>query len=110
MLSEVDRSLVERCLDHEPKAWEDFVDRYLGLLAHVVNHTASASGVELSEEQRDALIQEVCDRLLDKDFEILRRFRGNSSLATYLAVVTRRWVMSKISQSANGNGNGAGSP
>jgi RNA polymerase sigma-70 factor (ECF subfamily) len=35
---------------------------------------------------------------IDKDFAILRRFRGQSSLATYLAVVSRRIVVRRMSQ------------
>ena len=29
-LSEIDRSLLDRCLNRKPRAWEDFVDRFMG--------------------------------------------------------------------------------
>ena len=29
-LRDIDRQLIDRCLRHEPGAWNDFVDRYLG--------------------------------------------------------------------------------
>ncbi len=54
-LSEIDRNLLERCLQGKPRAWEDFVDRFLGLVVHVVNHTAQARNVRLRPEDRDDL-------------------------------------------------------
>ena len=41
-LREIDRQLLDRCLSHEPKAWNDFVDRYMGLIYHVIHHVAHA--------------------------------------------------------------------
>ncbi len=41
-LSEVDRNLLQKCLGQKPRAWEDFVDRYMGLFVHVVNHSAES--------------------------------------------------------------------
>jgi len=93
VLSEIDRNLLERCLQRKPRAWEDFVDRFLGLVIHVINHTAQARSVRLSPEDRDDLSGEVFLALLKDDFAILRHFRGQSSLATYLTVVARRIVV-----------------
>ena len=47
-LSEIDRNLLERCLARRPRAWEDFVDRFMGLVIHVVNHTVQARSLRLS--------------------------------------------------------------
>ncbi|MCS7303829.1 MAG: sigma-70 family RNA polymerase sigma factor, partial [Thermoguttaceae bacterium] len=95
-LSEIDRNLLERCLKHKPRAWEDFVDRFLGLILHVIKHTAQARGIRLSAEERDDLCGEVFLHLLQDDFAILRHFRGQSSLATYLTVVARRIVVRRM--------------
>jgi len=92
-LSEIDRNLLERCLTRKPRAWEDFVDRFMGLVVHVVNHSAQARSLRLSPEDRDDLCAEVFLNLIKDDFRILRRFRGQSSLATYLTVVARRIVV-----------------
>jgi RNA polymerase sigma-70 factor (ECF subfamily) len=90
VLSDVDRRLLERCLADESRAWEDFVDRMLGLVFHVVRHTANARSIRLTETDRDDLIAEVFVELLRNDKAVLRRFQGKSSLATYLTVVCRR--------------------
>lgn len=95
-LSEIDRNLLERCLQQKPRAWEDFVDRFMGLVVHVVSHSAQARNVRLTVEDRDDLCADVFLSLIQNDFAILRRFRGQSSLATYLTVVARRIVVKGI--------------
>lgn len=95
-LSEIDRNLLERCLQRKPRAWEDFVDRFIGLVIHVINHTAQARSIRLSPHDRDDLTSEIFLNLLKDDFAILRHFRGQSSLATYLTVVARRIVVKEL--------------
>jgi RNA polymerase sigma-70 factor (ECF subfamily) len=95
-LSEIDRNLLERCLDQKPRAWEDFVDRFLGLVVHIVNHTATARSVRLSADDRDDMCAEVFLNLIKNDFAVLRHFRGQASLATYLTVVARRIIVAQM--------------
>ena len=96
VLTEVDRGLLERCLQGKPRAWEDFVDRFMGLAVHVVNHTVQIRGLRIGPEDRDDLVSEVFLGILQDDFAVLRHFRGQSSLATYLTVVARRIVVRAI--------------
>ncbi|MDY0170108.1 MAG: sigma-70 family RNA polymerase sigma factor [Thermoguttaceae bacterium] len=95
-LSEIDRNLLQRCLDRKPRAWEDFVDRFMGLIVHVINHTSQARSVRLGPEDRDDFCAEVFLTIVKDDMALLRRFRGESSLATYLTVVARRIVVRAI--------------
>jgi RNA polymerase sigma-70 factor (ECF subfamily) len=95
-LSDFDRSLLRRCLDRTPRAWEAFVDRFLGLAVHVVNHTAQARSIRLTLQDTEDLVAEVFLTIVNDDFALLRRFRGNSSLATYLTVVARRIVVREL--------------
>ncbi len=97
-LSEIDRNLLERCLSRQPRAWEDFVDRFIGLVYHVIRHTSVSRNIYLSAEDHDELVNEAFAAILTDNFAILRRFRGNSSLATYLTVVVRRVVVRNILQ------------
>lgn len=90
VLSDLDRKLIARCLDGAEGAWEDFIDRYLALITHVVNESAEMRIQGVSQQSRDDIVAEVLLSLVDKDFAILRRFRGQSSFGTYLVVVTRR--------------------
>jgi len=95
-LSDIDRSLLDRCLAQKPRAWEDFVDRFTGLIIHVVNHTARCRSIMLSSADREDLTAEVLLNIVQNDFAVLRHFRGNCSLATYLTVVARRVVVRKL--------------
>ncbi|HEV3417898.1 MAG TPA: sigma-70 family RNA polymerase sigma factor [Pirellulales bacterium] len=92
-LSEIDRNLLARCLARKPRAWEDFVDRFMGLVIHVINHSAQCRSIRLSAEDREDLCADVFLTLVRDDFAVLRHFRGESSLATYLTVVSRRAVV-----------------
>jgi RNA polymerase sigma-70 factor, ECF subfamily len=96
-LSEIDRNLLERCLQHKPRAWEDFVDRFMGLVIHVINHTAQAWGMQLTLDDRDDLCANVFLALVDNDLAVLRNFRQRCSLATYLTVIARRTVIRELS-------------
>jgi RNA polymerase sigma-70 factor (ECF subfamily) len=92
-LSELDRNLLRRCLARKSGSWEDFVDRFMGLVVHVINHSAQARSIRLQPQDREDLCAEVFLTLIEDDFATLRHFRGQSSLATYLTVVARRVVV-----------------
>jgi RNA polymerase sigma-70 factor (ECF subfamily) len=95
-LSDIDRNLLDRCLARKPRAWEDFVDRFTGLIIHVVNHTARCRSIMLSSADREDLVADVMMAIVRDDFAVLRHFRGKSSLATYLTVIARRVVVRKL--------------
>ncbi len=95
-LSPFDRDLLKVCLAHEPGSWEAFVDRFLGLVIHVVHHTAESRSFRLTLEDVEDLAHEVFVTMLADDLAVLRRFRGDSSLATYLTVIARRVVVREL--------------
>ena len=96
-LSQIDRRLLQRCLAGEPRSWEEFVDRFMGLVLHVVDHTANARSFPLASEDREDLVSEVFMAIVAGDLRVLRDFRGESSLATYLTVIARRVVVRQLS-------------
>ena len=99
-LLDVDRQLLDRCLDNEPNAWEAFINRFLGLVVHVVNHTATSRGIQLTSTERDDLVSEVFLAIISNDRAVLRRFRRQSSLATYLTVIARRVIVFHLNKLA----------
>ncbi len=105
VLSQLDRILLERCLSGAEGAWDDFVERFLPLIVHVVNHTATLRFGSLPDAWRDDLVAEVLLSLVDNNFSVLRRFRGESSLGTYLAVVARRVAARKLAKMRRSEGN-----
>ncbi len=102
VLSDIDRRLLNRCIEGAPGAWEDFVDRFIALITHVVSATAELRLGHVSDQIRDDVVAEVFLKLVDKDFAILRRFRGQSSLGTYLVVVVRRIAVRRIVKLSRG--------
>ncbi len=68
----------------------------MGLVLHVINHTAQSRSIRLIPADHEDLTGEVFLSLVKDDFAILRRFRGESSLATYLTVVARRVVVHQL--------------
>ena len=92
----LDNALLERCLQHQPRAWEDFVDRFLGLVLHVIDHTVSKREVRLRPDERNALCERVFAALGHDQFRLLRGFKARSSLTTYLSIVVRRVVVRSL--------------
>ena len=97
-LREIDRQLLDRCLSHQPKAWNDFVDRYMGLIYHVIHHVAHARSVPLSDADVEDVAADIFLEIVDDDYKVLRDFKGSSSLPTYLTVVARRVCVKAIVQ------------
>ncbi len=97
-LTTLDRELLRRCLAHQPGAWNDFVDRFLGLIYHVVHHTAHLRSTHLQPPDIEDLAAEVLLQLVANDYAVLRQFRGHASLATYLTVITRRICVHELSR------------
>lgn len=95
-LTQTDRTLLRRCFENQENAWHDFVERFLGLFIHVIRHTAERRGFTLSQDDIDDLSAEIMLSLLDRNYEVLRRFRGQSSLAAYLTVIARRIAVRRI--------------
>ena len=95
-LTDEDRLLLQLCLEHHPRAWESFVDRFLGLVIHVINHTGDSRGLTLSPQDQEDLTSDVFLTFVADDYAVLRRFKQQSSLSTYLTVVARRVVVREM--------------
>jgi RNA polymerase sigma-70 factor (ECF subfamily) len=97
-LTNLDRDLLRRCLAHQPGSWNDFVDRFLGLIYHVIHHTSHLRSTPLNPEDVEDLAAEVLLQLVAADYAVLRQFKGNSSLATYLTVIARRICVHELAR------------
>ena len=95
-LRDIDSKLIDRCLAKEPGAWNDFVDRYMGLIYHVIQHAGYARSRVLSSEDIEDIAAEVFLKIVDDDYSILKKFKGMSSLPTYLTVIARRICVKQL--------------
>jgi len=66
------------------------VDRYLGLIYHVIQHVAHARSRVVSQADMEDIAAEILLRVVDDDYDVLRRYKATSSLPTYLTVIARR--------------------
>ena len=112
-LSDYDRELIQRCLARTAGAWEDFADRFIGLVTHVVTHSADARNIRLKRHDVEDHVSEVFLQIIKNDFAVLRRFQGRSSLATYITVIARRvvvreFISKKLPQSSEDSDAGDG--
>jgi RNA polymerase sigma-70 factor (ECF subfamily) len=97
-LTKSDRDLLNRCLHRQPGSWNDFVDRYLGLIYHVIHHTAHLRSSPLNPEDVEDLAAEILLQIIAADYNVLRQFKGHSSLATYLTVIARRICVHELAR------------
>jgi RNA polymerase sigma-70 factor, ECF subfamily len=95
-LRDIDSKLIDRCLRKESGAWNDFVDRYMGLIYHVIQHVAYARSRLLSSEDVEDIAAEILLKIVDNDYSVLKKFRGLSSLPTYLTVIARRICVKEL--------------
>ena len=95
-LCDIDRQLIDRCLRKEPGAWNDFVDRYMGLIYHVIHHVSHARSIALSAADIEDIAAEIFLAIVDDDYGVLKRFNGMSALPTYLTVVARRVCVKEV--------------
>jgi len=72
------------------------VDRFLGLVIHVIQHTAQSRSLSVQPSDVEDLAHDVFLTILKDDLAVLRYFRGESSLAAYLTVVARRVVVREL--------------
>ena len=94
----LDRQLLQRCFQHDPGAWNDFVDRFIGLIYHSIHYTAYLRSAQLKPEDVEDLAAEVLLQIVANDYAVLRTFRGESSLSAYLTVITRRICVHEMSR------------
>jgi RNA polymerase sigma-70 factor (ECF subfamily) len=99
-LSELDRSLIETCVSGDAQAWRTFCDRFAGLVQDVVTDSIRLAQVG------DSVVESFFKKLRSNQFELLREFRGKSSLASYLAVLSRRHALVSLATTKWSDGNG----
>ncbi|OWK38054.1 RNA polymerase sigma-70 factor [Fimbriiglobus ruber] len=97
-LTPIDRDLLQRCLTKQPGSWNDFVDRFLSLIYHVIQHTSHLRSARVNPEDVEDIAAEVLLQIVAEDYKVLRQFRGQANLATYLTVIARRICIHELNR------------
>ncbi len=94
----LDRDLLTRLMAKQPASWNDFVDRYLGLVYHVVHSTAHLRSARLAPEDVEDIVQEILLQVVADDYKVLRQFQRRASLSSYLTVIARRTCVHELTR------------
>jgi RNA polymerase sigma-70 factor (ECF subfamily) len=70
------------------------------LIYHTIHYTAHLRSNPLEPEEVEDLAQDVLLQIVANDYSVLKQFRGKSSLATYLAVISRRTCVRELTKRA----------
>ena len=97
-LTDVDKDLLKRCLSRQTGSWNDFVDRYLGLIYQAIHFTAHLRSARLNPEDVEDIAAEVLVQIIADNYKVLREFKGTANLATYLTVIARRICVHELSR------------
>ena len=88
--SNLDRDLLKRCLAHQTGSWNEFVDRFLGLIYHVISHTAHQRSTPLQPEDVEDLAAEVLVQILAGDYALFGNFAVSAAWPPIVTVIARR--------------------
>lgn len=84
-----EKTLIEKCISGDRKAWDQFVETYMpAIYAAVVNAIAFYNA---SDDPND-VVQEVFLKIVGNKYKILKDFKFKSSLKTYLSVIAAHEV------------------
>lgn len=97
-LTAFDRDLLQALLAKQPAAWNDFVDRFLSLVYHAIHYTAHLRSAKLFPEDVEDIAAEVMMEIVKDDYKLLRQFRGQAALSTYLTVIARRICVHELNR------------
>lgn len=93
MQKKIDDDLLKRCLAQESFGWEDFVDRLMPPIMFLIEEMAKKRNLSLSESEKRQFCEAVFRSFQHNDFQVLREYEFNSSLRTYLFILSRRLIV-----------------
>ncbi len=91
-MSSEDLLLLRRCAAGEDKAWEEFLSRYGPFLDFIVRKswTATRRGVPPTQSKVEEIRDELITWFLENDGRVLKTYRGEAKLTSWLGVVAGR--------------------
>jgi len=93
-----EKALLEKVLSEDKQSYDGFIRKYTKLIYNSIYRTLELKGYKIAPDLAEDLHQEVFLSLIDGNFRKLRTFKWerNCSLATWLGVVTRNFVLNFI--------------
>jgi RNA polymerase sigma-70 factor (ECF subfamily) len=91
-----DQALLQRCLDGESSAWEEFLERYRPVIERAVRFTFLRCVYRIPDSDVENVVQDLLTRLYERDCRRLRSFQGLCPFAAWLKSLAVRITLNTI--------------
>jgi RNA polymerase sigma-70 factor (ECF subfamily) len=91
-----EQELLQRCLDGDSSAWEEFLERYRPLLERTVRYTFLRCVYRIPHADVENVVQDLLARLYERDCRRLRTYQGRCPFAAWLKSLAVRITLNTI--------------
>ena len=91
-----EQELLQRCLDGDSSAWEEFLGRYRPLLERTVRYTFLRCVYRIPHADVENVVQDLLARLYEKDCRRLRTYQGRCPFPAWLKSLAVRITLNTI--------------
>ncbi|HVE43288.1 MAG TPA: RNA polymerase sigma factor [Planctomycetota bacterium] len=91
-----EQELLQRCLDGDSSAWEEFLERYRPLLERTVRYTFLRCVYRIPHADVENVVQDLLARLYEKDCRRLRTYQGRCPFPAWLKSLAVRITLNTI--------------
>jgi RNA polymerase sigma-70 factor (ECF subfamily) len=91
-----EQELLQRCLDGDSSAWEEFLERYRPLLERSVRYTFLRCVYRIPHADVENVVQDLLARLFEKDCRRLRTYQGRCPFPAWLKSLAVRITLNTI--------------
>jgi RNA polymerase sigma factor (sigma-70 family) len=82
-----EKKLLERCLNQDKKAWDNFVDQYGSLISHAIVQTLKSYSFPQPNQLIPDLFHTVFLAMIENDYKKLRQFQWKCSLSSWIHLI-----------------------
>lgn len=91
-----EQALLQRCLDGDSSAWEEFLERYRPLLERAVRFTFLRCVYRIPHADVENVVQDLLARLYERNCRRLRTFQGRCPFAAWLKSLAVRITLNTV--------------
>ena len=95
------QKLIQACLEEQPFAWQQFVDRFLPVVVKTIEQIEAQASRNWQPTDRQRLAIGVFDHLKRDQFQLLRERDAQLDFETWLVVATRRICLTHVDAGEN---------
>lgn len=95
-----DADLARRCIARDPEAWRLLLDRISGLIRRVADRACRRGGGGASPEFVEETLSRTVAELLRDDAALLRRYRSQWRLSTWIGAIAQRKALGLLAASS----------